>query len=189
MRISGKMTTGLLLIDFQAGFHAPIWGARNNPDAEAHAARLLEAWRGRGAPVMHVRHLSQDRSSPLTGDGTAWVDGLAPQAGEARFDKHVNSAFIGTGLEAHLRGAGIGALVVAGLTTPHCVSTSCRMAANLGFDVILAHEACAAFDTSANTSWLADAGTIPAQQAHDMAVSHLHGEFLQARATAQILAA
>ncbi len=184
------MTTGLLLIDFQAGFHAPVWGARNNPDAETHAARLLDAWRGRGALIVHVRHLSRQPGSPLTGDGTAWLDGLAPQAGEAVFEKHVNSAFIGTGLEAHLREAGIGALVVAGLTTPHCVSTSCRMAANLGFDVILAHEACAAFDTSANTSWQADAGiVVSAQQAHDMAVSHLHGEFLQARATAQILAA
>jgi nicotinamidase-related amidase len=46
--------------------------------------------------------------------------------------KTVNSAFIGTELESYLRGKGIRQLVVAGITTDHCVSTSVRMAANLG---------------------------------------------------------
>lgn len=183
------MTAGLLLIDFQQGFNAPVWGARNNSNAEANAMRLLAAWRKRGAAVVHVRHLSVEAGSPLVGAGTEWLDGLAPRAGEAVFEKQVNSAFIGTGLEAHLRQAGITSLVVAGLTTPHCVSTSCRMAANLGFEVVLAHDACAAFDSSANTGWMAGAGKVSAQVAHEMAVSHLHGEFVTARATAQILAA
>jgi isochorismate hydrolase len=51
------------------------------------------------------------------------------------FRKHVNSAFIGTGLEAYLQTQGIRDLVLVGLTTDHCVSTSARMAANLGFAV------------------------------------------------------
>ncbi|MGY6704488.1 cysteine hydrolase family protein [Roseinatronobacter sp.] len=179
--------TALLLIDFQNGFRAPVWGARNNPDAEARASRLLGAWREAGAPVVHVRHLSLQPASPLTGDGAEWIADLAPRQHEAFFEKHVNSAFIGTGLEDWLHHHEIRALVVAGLTTPHCVSTSCRMAANLGVQVTLAHDACAAFDSNADTSWCPDAPVLDAQQVHDMAVSHLHGEFVTARSVRAIL--
>jgi len=185
--MKSDQNTALLLIDFQKGFSAPLWGARNNPDAEANAMRLLAAWGAAGAPVVHVRHLSREPDSPLGRTGAAWIDGLAPQADEVVFEKHVNSAFIGTGLHDWLCSRDLGALVIAGLTTPHCVSTSCRMAANLGFQVTLAHDACAAFASNADTSWCPDAPPVTPQQIHDMAISQLHGEFVTARSAAAIL--
>lgn len=185
-----KLHGALVLIDFQIGFSNPVWGARNNPDAEAKAARLLAAWRKTGAPIAHVRHLSVTPGSPLSGVGTAWIPALAPLDNEMRFEKSVNSAFIGTGLEDWLRTHAITNLIVAGLTTPHCVSTSCRMAANLGFGVTLAHDACAAFTTNANNSWQNRPTDAPSAEAvHRAAVSHLHDEFVTARAVADILAA
>ena len=177
----------LLLIDFQKGFSAPVWGARNNPDAEENAACLLAGWRDAGGQVVHVRHKSLQAGSPLTGAGADWITDLAPCQGEAVFEKHVNSAFIGTELQDWLRRHDTGALVIAGLTTPHCVSTTCRMAANFGFEVTLAHDACAAFDSTADTSWCPDAPRLTPQQVHDMAVSHLHGEFVTARSTRAIM--
>lgn len=185
-----KQDCALVLVDFQTGFSDPAWGTRNNPEAEKRAADLLAKWRAIGAPVAHIRHLSMTPGSPLRGNGAAWIPALAPIGDEARFDKSVNSAFIGTGLEAWLRAKAVTSLVVAGLTTPHCVSTTCRMAANLGFGVTLAHDACAAFTTNTDESWLGNAVEHPnAETIHRAAISQIHGEFVTARAVADILTA
>jgi hypothetical protein len=62
-------------------------------------------------------------------------------AGEPVFVKHGSSAFIGTGLEAHLRNIGATRLVIVGAAVNYCVASSVRMAANLGFDVELPQDA------------------------------------------------
>lgn len=185
------MTRALVLIDIQTGMDSPAWGARNNPDAEDNAARLLSHFRDRAAPLVHVMHFSTRPDSPLHPDngGNAIKTIVAPMAGETVFSKQTNSAFIGTNLEAHLRGLGIEGVIIAGLSTPQCISTSVRMAANLGFDVWLAHDACAAFETHARYGWNAAAPRMTAQQIHDCEISILHEEFCQARTTNDILRA
>ena len=181
------MTDALTLIDFQKGFDSPVWGQRNNPGAEAVAANLLTHWRKEAGPVFHVQHLSQEPNSPLSGSGFDFRAGLEPLNGEVVIQKSVNSAFIGTDLEDHLRRADISRLVICGLTTPHCVSTTTRMAANLGFDVVLVADACAAFTSNANTDWNSDVAPLSAQEIHGMALSHLHGEFAQVVNSSDIL--
>lgn len=179
---------GLLLVDIQQAFDAPDWGARNNPGAEAQAARLLAHWRKLGLPVFHVCHLSVDPNSPLypAKGMCGFKPEVAPRAGEAIYQKSVNSAFIGTSLEADLRAGGVTDLVICGLTTPHCVSTSARMAANLGFQVTLAHDACAATAGNADTCWRGAAPPDP-EAIHNAALDHLHREFAHVRAVADIL--
>ena len=185
------MTRALVLIDIQEGMDSPLWGARNNPDAEQNAARLLAAFRLSGAALVHIRHVSTRPQSPLHPDngGTDIKAIVAPREGEMVFEKHTNSAFIGTPLQAYLRDLGVTGVIIAGLSTPQCISTSVRMSANLGFDTWLAHDACAAFETHARYDWSPRAPRMNAQQIHDNEVSILHGEFCQAMTTDAILEA
>jgi nicotinamidase-related amidase len=183
---SAGSASALLLIDVQQGFDdLAYWGARNNPGAEANMARLLASWRAGGRPVFHVKHNSRNPRSPLhpANAGNAIKPGVAPVPGEPVFEKDVNSSFIGTDLEARLRQAGVTDLVIVGLTTPHCVSTTTRMAGNLGFNVRLVSDATAAFDWKAH-----DGRKIPAEEMHYQALAPLHGEFAEVVTTDAVLA-
>jgi len=166
----------LLFIDFQQGFDDPSWGNRNNPAAESVAASLLADWRARGWPVLHARHDSvSPRSTLRPGQpGNDIKAALRPAGGEPLFPKTVNSAFIGTGLEAELRRRGVEELVIAGLTTDHCVSTTTRMAANLGFRVWLVEDACATFGRRGY-----DGRDYTADEIHRVALVSLQGEFAE----------
>ena len=176
----------LLVIDVQQGFDDPTWGPRNNPGAEGNIARLLASWRAAGRPVLHVRHDSASPGSPLWPgqSGNGFKPEAAPAAGEAIHPKSVNSAFIGTRLEDDLRRRGVGALVIVGLTTNHCVSTTARMAGNLGFATIVVSDATATFDRQG-----LDGRVRPAAEVHASALSDLHGEFATVADTGAVLSA
>ena len=164
----------LILIDIQKGFDDPKWGARNNASAEAISARVLSHWRSQRWPVIHIRHDSSNADSPLhpDRDGHEFKEMTQPIVGETVIRKRVNSAFIGTNLEEELQRAKVDEVVFVGLTTPHCVSTSARMAGNLGYRAFVVSDATAAFE------WRAHDGTVvSAEQMHFYALAALHGEF------------
>ena len=177
--------TALLLIDVQQGLDDPRWGERNNPGAEGNIATLLAAWRRTLRPVIHVQHMSQEPNSPLRPDrpGNAFKPEAVPQPGELILQKRVNSAFIGTALEAHLRARQIERLVLVGITTDHCVSSTTRMAANLGFTAIVVSDATATFERTGP-----DGEHHSADQMHRFALASLHGEFATIRRTNEVLA-
>ena len=180
------MSNVLILIDIQKGFDDPKWGARNNPQAEDRAGDLLQHWRATGQSIVHIQHVSIQEGSPLAGVGTEFKDQVRPKDGEAIFKKSVNSAFIGTGLQAHLEAIGATKLTICGLTTPHCVSTTARMAANFGYQVDLMADACAAFAANADTSF-DDGPALTPDDIHRTALAHLHGEFVTVRQSRDVI--
>lgn len=180
--------TALIVIDVQRAFD--LWEAegrrRNNPDALARIAELLAAFRGAGAPVFHIRHEGTAPDSPFRRDGPGWPvrDEARERAGEPVLVKRVNSAFIGTDLEARLRRAEIGRLVICGATTNHCVETTARMAGNLGFDARLARDAAWTFDRTGP-----DGDSHAAEQVHAMTLANLDGEFARVVWTREVVEA
>jgi nicotinamidase-related amidase len=180
------VNAALILIDVQQGFDEPRLGPRNNADAEQRIASLLAAWRDARRPVIHVQHMSREPDSPFRPErrGNAFKAEATPRTDEPVFQKEVNSAFIGTELEAYLRRRDIQNLVMVGLTTDHCVSTSARMAANLGFAVTVVADATATFD---RVSY--DGTSFDAEQMHQAALASLHSEFATIRQSHELLSA
>jgi nicotinamidase-related amidase len=176
----------LLPIDVQQAFDGPSWGPRNNPGMEAQGLRLLAAWRGTGRPVIHVRHNSDAPGSTLQPGhpGNAFKPGFEPQPGEALIEKTVNAAFIGTSLEQDLRARGLGQVVVFGITTDMCVSTTVRVGANLGFDIVLVGDACATFDQRSPEGDL-----VTAEVLHQVHLTTLNTEFARVVKTDEVVAA
>ena len=174
----------LLLVDIQEGIDQAEKGRRNNPGAEKEAARLLAAWRESSRPLVHVRHMSVEPESPLRPGlpGNEIKAAVRPAPGEPVLEKSTNSAFIGTGLEERLRAEGVGTLIVAGLTTEHCVSSTARMANDLGFETYVVSDATACFGRTGPKG-----EGFTAEEMHDVTLASVRGEFATIATTDEIL--
>ena len=168
--------TALIPIDVQQAFdHAP-WPPRNNPAMEANGLRLLDVWRTSGRPIIHVKHDSVAPGSTLAAShpGNALRPGFEPQGDEPLVHKSVNAAFIGTDLDLRLRRLGITSVVLFGISTDMCVSTTARVAANLGYRTIVVSDACFCFDQPDG-----EGGVVAAEQIQRAHLATLRAEFAE----------
>lgn len=176
----------LLVIDVQQGMDDPSRPARNNPEAEEHIARLLDAWRESGKYLVHVQHDSLNPGSVFVSGkpGFPIKDIVAPQPGEPWIVKHHHSAFAGTELEEMLRDHGIDTVVVTGLVANHCVETTARVANNLGLNVYFPRDATAAWDDVSYDGSHFDAETI-----YQITLMNIHVEFGTVTTVDELIAA
>ena len=176
----------LVIIDMQQAFDNPAWGQRWNTDVDRNGLAVLAAFRSAGLPIIHVRHDSVEPGSTLRpGDpGTAFRPGFEPQADEALVTKSVNAAFIGTDLDLRLRRLGSEAVVIFGITTDQCVSTTTRVGANMGCPMILVEDACDCFGLPDS-----EGAIIPAASIHAAHVATLRAEFAEVVTTREIVSA
>lgn len=173
----------LILIDVQKGFLNERCGKRNNPEAEKNMLLLLEKFRKENKKVIHIQHLSLSPEAFFYKDkDREFKEGFEPLENEAVFQKNVNSAFIGTNLEQYLRDNKIDEIVIAGLTLPHCVSTTARMAGNLGFKVILIEDATASFELKDSRG-----NTLNPEEIHKYHIAALNEEFAKVMTTEEYI--
>jgi nicotinamidase-related amidase len=174
----------LLLIDVQRGFDDPVWGTRDNPACEANIVALLDDWRARGRAVVFVRHDSSEPGSPLAPGtpGNAFKDEISGPP-DLLVVKSVNSAFYGEpDLHGWLSRRGIGAVVVAGITTNHCCETTARMAGNLGYETFFALDATHTFARR-----VPGGRVIPAAELAEVTAANLEGEFATVLPTRRLI--
>lgn len=144
------------------------------------AGRLLAGARALAWPIVHVRiafrpdYADLARNTPIfrrtaeigavrEGEwGSAFFDALAPLPGPREFVvTHTRiSAFYGTQLEALLHLLDARRLVVAGVATHSVVESTVRDAADRGFDVHVAADACAAAERAVHAASLSSMGLI-----------------------------
>lgn len=81
-------------------------------------------------------------------------DAVAPSADETVLQKTTTDPFVSTELEQTLRGHGVTTVVVCGVLTDACVSSTARGAADRNFDTIVVEDACATMSEALHRSAL-----------------------------------
>ena len=142
------MKQALILIDIQNDyFSGGTMELTGSQVAGRNAAKLLHEFRQRGLPVIHIQHISTRQGATFFLPDTPGVQihlCVKPDEGEMIFQKNFPNSFRETPLLGHLRKLDITQLVIAGMMTQMCIDTTTRAAADLGFECLLAHDACAA---------------------------------------------
>ncbi len=184
--VANQGATVLLVIDIQNFYFEGGRLALAGPvEASRNARRLLDRFRDRGWPVIHVQHLPEgaDAPRPDSGDAATRIHpDVLPLPGELVIVKHHANAFRGTGLEGALRERGAGRLVICGMQTHMCVEAAARAGADLGFEVTVIHDACA-------TRALGFGGVeVPAPHAHAAALAAIANMYGRVVSTDELLA-
>lgn len=177
--------TALLIVDLQNDYFPG--GAMELEGAEAaagNAAAALAAFRRRGWPVLHVRHVSVRPGATFFLPGTKGAEihaMVAPAAGEAVIEKNYPNSFRNTDLQQRLARADVRQLVVAGMMTQMCVDATVRMATDLGYQVTLLADACATRAQSFGGE------SVPARQVQTAFLAALNGLYAKVLPTTEAL--
>jgi nicotinamidase-related amidase len=164
------MKTALLIVDIQNDYFPGGKMELVNPlEAAKKAYMLLQCFREHGGHHIHIQHIALEPDATFFVKGTSGSDihdSAAHFEGEPIVYKHYPNSFRETNLLEMLKGWGIERVVITGMMTHMCVDATARAAADFGFNVILAEDACATRD-------LKFGGTV-------IPVEHVHKAFLAA---------
>ncbi|AMO96746.1 isochorismatase family protein [Collimonas fungivorans] len=177
-------STALLVIDFQNEYFSGKMPIPDGKRALGNARRLVEFADQAGIPVFHVQHVTP-AGTPIFAEGGATVqfhEELQPAAHHSVLQKSSVSVFPTTDIDSRLKAAGIKTLIVSGLMTHACVAGAARDAVPLGYEVLVAEDACATRDLDS-----ADGAILPHAALHRASLATIADTFGEVMTTAQIL--
>ena len=181
------MNTALLLIDIQNDYfpngRMPL---EKSTEACLKAQEVLQAYRDKKAPVIHIQHISTRPDAvhflPCT-KGVEFHPNVQPLKNETIIKKHYPNSFKDTGLLNHLIKNQINHLIIAGMMTHLCIDATVRAAYDLGFTCTTLHDACASKNLEFNGT------TIPALSVHQAFLAALQPLYSNVLATREFLQA
>lgn len=176
----------LILVDLQNDYFS---GGRmelvDTEKAAANARLLLSAFRGDDAPIVHIQHLAGQPGASFFLPGTHGAEineMVMPKAGEIMVAKHYPNSFRETSLLQTLRNKGIHNLVICGAMSHMCIDATTRAAFDLGFNCMVAEDACATKDLIFNGK------TIKASEVHAAFMAALSAPYAKVTSTKAIIA-
>lgn len=178
------MNQALLLVDIQNDyFPGGAMELAGSPEAGARAGELLRIFRKKSLPVIHIQHISAREGATFFLPGTKGVqihESVAPIEGETVFRKNFPNSFRETPLLEYLHQQQITQIVIAGMMTHMCIDTTTRAATDLGFQCLLAHDACATRSLSFGGA------TVSAGQVQTAFLAALNGLFAKVQSVKEI---
>lgn len=180
------MKTALLLVDIQNDyFPGGKMELKGAPEAAQQAGALLEFFRAARLPVIFIQHIATRPGATFFLPETPGVEiyrAIEPAANEIVVQKHFPNSFRETPLLDYLKGNEIERLAVCGMMTHMCVDATTRAAFDLGFDCLIAGDACATRD-------LSYAGqAIPAEMVQAAFLAALNGTYGSVLGAGQLIA-
>ena len=182
------MKTALLIIDIQKDYFPGGKMELVNPlEAAKKAYMLLQCFREHGGHHVHIQHISlkPDAAFFIKGEsGSDIHDSAAHFEGEPIIYKHYPNSFRDTNLLEMLKDWGIERIVITGMMTHMCVDATTRAAADFGFKVIVAEDACATRDLRYGDT------LIPAEHVHKAFLAALksYGDVMKSEEVMALLA-
>ena len=141
------MKNALLVIDIQNDYFPGGKMELVEPlSAAKKAYELLQCFREHGGKHVHIQHESIRPGATFFLPGSSGMDihdSVAHFVGEPIVYKHYPNSFRETNLLEMLQGWGVERVVICGMMTHMCVDATARAAADLGFQVMVASDACA----------------------------------------------
>jgi nicotinamidase-related amidase len=144
------MKTALVIVDLQndyfPGGKMPLHQIGRAAD---NAAELLSHFRANKLPTFHIQHTWEDKTAPFFVAGSPGAKlhkSISPGPNEPVVVKHFPNSFRESRLQEELKKTGAKRLVICGAMSHMCIDATTRAAADMGYECIVAHDACATTD-------------------------------------------
>lgn len=179
------MKTALILIDIQNDyFTGGAMQLVNSEEASLNARKILEKFRAENLPVIHIQHIAIKPTATFFLPNTKGAEmhiNVLPLQNEKLIIKHYPNIFLQTELLEYLQNLNITDLIICGMMTHMCIDATTRAAKDLGFNIVLIGDACAAKDLEINGQ------KIIAADVHNSFLAALHSSYATVLTTSHFL--